>query len=145
MGNPEDSLISSYPPPPLWIKNEEFLSYSSYLIFNLHQIFFKIISRWSMYDKTDAPHTMGDWLSILLIYDTKLGIIQKPDVMDRQGFQIWNPEHEIKKKSVKWSQYFLAVDQWNSFFSANLCCKDCICMASLQCGFYYELKDYYYL
>ena len=29
--------------------------------------------RWSLYDKIDVPHTMGDWLSILLIYDTKLG------------------------------------------------------------------------
>ena len=51
-----------------------------------------------MYDKTDAPHTMGDWLSILLIYDTKLGIIQKPDVMDRHDFRFGILSMKLKRK-----------------------------------------------
>ena len=41
---------------------------------------------------------------ILLIYITKLSIIEKPDVMDKNEIQIWNPEHQINQKIIKRAQ-----------------------------------------
>ena len=47
--------------------------------------FIKISPSWSVYDKIDVPYTMG-WSSIfMLIYNTKMVIIQKPDVMEQNG------------------------------------------------------------
>ena len=43
---------------------------------------------------------------ILLIYITKLSIIEKPDVMDKNEIQIWNPEHQINQKIIKRATHF---------------------------------------
>ena len=37
--------------------------------------------------------------------------IEKPDLMDKNELQIWNPEHQINQKIIKRAQNFLAVDQ----------------------------------
>ena len=37
----------------------------------------------------------------LALYTTKLFIIEKPDVMDKNELQIWNPDHQINQKIIK--------------------------------------------
>ena len=49
---------------------------------------------------------MGDWLSIFLIYITKLGIVEKPDVIDKIKLQIWNHEHQINQKIIERATHF---------------------------------------
>ena len=45
-------------------------------------------------------------LIFVLIYSTKLVIIQKPDVMEQNELQIWNPEHQINQKNIKRALHF---------------------------------------
>ena len=46
--------------------------------------------RWSVYDKIDVPNTMDVLLFFIHKCNTKLIIIHKPDVMVKNGYQIWN-------------------------------------------------------
>ena len=46
--------------------------------------------RWSVYDKIDVPNTMDVPPFFIHKCNTKLIIIHKPDVMVKNGYQIWN-------------------------------------------------------